>query len=104
MNFDYSWYDFVGNIGVLLIVSAYLLLQIEKITTAGFLYSVVNGVGASFIIFSLMFEFNLSAFIIEFFWLLISILGFALQIRRSLRARTVKQDNEGIPASPLKAP
>jgi hypothetical protein len=71
----YTWYDFVGNIGVFLLLAAYLLLQLNKITSNQISYSIMNAVGAILILVSLIFEFNLSAFAIEFFWLLISIVG-----------------------------
>ena len=29
----YTWYDFVGNVGVFLLLAAYLLLQLNKITS-----------------------------------------------------------------------
>ncbi len=72
---NYTWYDLVGNIGVALILIAYLLLQLKRIKSEQLLYSFMNGIGAILIIVSLIFDFNLSAFIIEFFWLLISIFG-----------------------------
>jgi hypothetical protein len=72
---NYNWYDFIGNIGVALILVAYLMLQAKKISSEKYLYSLMNGIGALLIIVSLIFDFNLSAFIIEFFWFLISIYG-----------------------------
>ena len=72
---DYSWYDLVGNIGVFVILAAYLALQLNKITHLDLIYSLANGLGAILIIISLIYEFNLSAFTIEFFWLLISLIG-----------------------------
>jgi hypothetical protein len=36
---------------------------------------VLNGLGALFILYSLWFDFNLSAFLIELIWLLISLVG-----------------------------
>ena len=72
---NYNWFDLVGNIGVALILIAYLLLQLKRIKSEQLLYSFMNGIGAILIIVSLIFDFNLSAFIIEFFWLLISIFG-----------------------------
>jgi len=71
----YTWYDFVGNVGVFLLLAAYLLLQLNKLSSNQISYSVLNGLGAILIIVSLIFEFNLSAFAIEFFWLLISLVG-----------------------------
>lgn len=72
---SYSWIDFTGNIGVVLILAAYLLLQLDKLSSKQLSYSLLNGVGALLILISLAFDFNLSAFAIEFFWLLISIVG-----------------------------
>lgn len=72
---DYSWFDLVGNVGVLLMVIAYLLLQLEKLSSSAVSYLVLNVVGAVLVIISLMFRFNLSAFFMEAFWLLISLYG-----------------------------
>jgi hypothetical protein len=72
---NYAWYDFVGNVGVALIILTYILLQLEKIRSEQILYSVLNALGASLIIVSLVFNFNFSAFIVEFFWVLISLFG-----------------------------
>jgi multidrug transporter EmrE-like cation transporter len=71
----YQWYDFIGNIGVFLILLTYFLLQIDKIDNKTVLYGILNSLGAFFILISLYFDFNLSAFIIEMIWLIISILG-----------------------------
>ncbi len=72
---DYSWFDLVGNIGVLLMVVAYLLLQLEKLSSSALSYLLLNTVGALLVIISLKFRFNLSAFLMEAFWLLISLFG-----------------------------
>jgi len=74
---DYSWFDLVGNIGVLLMVIAYLLLQLEKLSSSALSYLLLNAVGAILVMTSLMFRFNLSAFLMEAFWLLISLYGLA---------------------------
>tara|TARA_B100000965_G_scaffold374509_1_gene365854 strand:+ start:100 stop:360 length:261 start_codon:yes stop_codon:yes gene_type:complete len=71
----YTWYDFLGNIGVILILLSYLLLQINKIKSQSIYYSLMNAIGAFLILVSLYYNFNLSAFIMEFFWLLISLYG-----------------------------
>jgi membrane-associated HD superfamily phosphohydrolase len=72
---DYSWFDLIGNIGVLLMVVAYLLLQLEKLSSSAVSYLLLNAVGATLVIISLKFRFNLSAFLMEAFWLLISLYG-----------------------------
>ena len=72
---QYSWYDFTGNIGVALMVPGYLLLQAEKIRGSDLTYSLMNGMGALFVVVSLLYRFNLSAFLVEAFWFLISLYG-----------------------------
>ena len=70
-----EYHDLVGATGVILIVGTYFLLQIGRIHNSSLMFSVSNAVGAALILFSLCFEFNVSAFLIEFFWLLTSIIG-----------------------------
>lgn len=72
---EYQWFDFVGNIGVFLILLAYMLLQLEKIDSKSLNFSLINAAGAAFVIVSLLYKFNLSAFVIEAFWLAISLVG-----------------------------
>jgi len=72
---NYSWYDLAGNIGVLMMVVAYLLLQLEKMSSSAVAYLLLNAAGAVLVIFSLIYHFNLSAFLMEVFWLLISLFG-----------------------------
>ena len=71
----YTFYDLLGNIGAALIIIMYLLLHMKKVQSDSYSYSLLNAVGAGLIILSLLAEFNLSAFIIEFFWLLVSLYG-----------------------------
>ncbi len=58
-----------------MILIAFFLLQMERISATDLSYSVANGVGAALILISLSIDFNLSAFIVEAFWLAISLLG-----------------------------
>ena len=71
----YTLYDVLGNIGVFLIILTYFLLQIRKLSSESLFYSALNALGASLIIVSLMFDFNLSAFIVESFWVIVSLIG-----------------------------
>ncbi len=77
-----KWFDIVGLIGVIIIVSTYALLQLEKIKSENLSYSLLNAIGAGLIIFSLCFDFNFSAFIVEFFWMLTSIYGIGKNLIR----------------------
>jgi paired small multidrug resistance pump len=74
---NYGWYDVAGNIGVLMMVVAYLLLQLDKLSSSSVTYLLLNAGGALLVILSLIFHFNLSAFLMEVFWLLISLFGLA---------------------------
>ena len=70
-----KWYDILGTLGVAVIVLTYILLQIERIRSDQLAYSVLNAFGASLILVSLYFEFNLPSVVVEGFWLLISLFG-----------------------------
>jgi hypothetical protein len=71
----YGWYDLAGNVGVAMMVGAYLLLQLGKLKITDVSYSLINAVGAALVLISLLYSFNLSAFLVESFWLLISLFG-----------------------------
>lgn len=77
---EFTVFDLVGAVGVAVIVVTYLLLQTGRMDSARPLYSVLNAAGASMILVSLVFDFNLAAFVVEFFWLLISVYGVARSI------------------------
>ena len=77
----FAWYDAVGLVGVLLILVAYLLLQVEKMRSDSLAYSLLNGVGAGLVLWSLVYDWNLSAVVIETAWVAISIYGAAKAIR-----------------------
>ena len=72
---DYGVMDLVGNVGVVILMVTYLLLQLDKIKSAHLSYSVLNALGASLIVASLVVNFNLSAMLMEVFWVLISFIG-----------------------------
>lgn len=70
-----EWHDIIGTAGAAMILVSYFLLQMERLSGTDLAYSVINGLGAALILISLSVEFNLSAFIVEAFWLAISLLG-----------------------------
>ena len=72
---QYAWYDLIGSIGVVTIILTYVLLQTERIRSEQLVYSLLNGLGAALIVFSLCYSFNFSAFVVESLWVLISIYG-----------------------------
>lgn len=78
-------HDLVGAVGVTLIVVTYFALQSGRLAT-GLRYSILNGAGAALILYSLIFDFNLAAFLVEFFWLAISLYGIYRSLRRAPEA------------------
>lgn len=71
----YAFYDFIGNIGLVLLLGTYLLLQLGRIDSHGLPYSLLNALAALLIGISLLFAFNMSAFLVEVFWFFISLYG-----------------------------
>jgi len=85
-----NWFDLAGFVGVVLIVIGYLLLQLNKLPSAAPAYSLLNAIGAFLVMVSLVFDFNLSAFLMEAFWFLISLFGlFRAIFTKSAAARAV---------------
>ena len=72
---SYAWYDILGTLGVAVIILTYVLLQIGRIRSEQIAYSLLNAAGAFLILVSLCYSFNFPSFIVEFFWLLISLFG-----------------------------
>ncbi len=67
--------NIVGVIGVILVLYAYLMLQLGRMRHRGMWYSLLNTVGSLFILYSLFFFWNLASCVIEVAWLIISIYG-----------------------------
>lgn len=75
IEYTYDWADFVGNIGVALLIGSYAMLQFEKIDPKGLWYSFINLCVAILLMISLYHKPNLSGIIIEAFWFVLSIYG-----------------------------
>lgn len=67
--------DLIGLVGVLLVVIAYFFLQTSRWASTSLAYSGFNALGAAMIVYSLLFKWNLSAFVMEGTWLLLSLYG-----------------------------
>jgi len=72
---ELSLTDLIGIFGVTIIVITYILLQVEKMDAQDLSFSLLNAVGAFLIIVSLLFEWNLASFLMEFIWMMISLYG-----------------------------
>lgn len=81
--FGYAWHDLVGNFGVVMILGTYFALQIGRLDAQRVTYSALNALGAGSITVSLLFDFNLSAFVVEAAWVAVSLYG----LTRAMRSR-----------------
>jgi len=81
----YEWHDVVGNVGVFCLLLAYLLLQLEKISSRQLRYNALNLLGSFLILVSLTVDFNFSSVLIEIFWFLISLIGIVKYLRTRQR-------------------
>jgi len=81
--------DIIGSIGVFFVVTAYFLLQINKLNTKNISFSILNAIGSLMILYSLFDNWNLASVMIESFWILISFIG----IYNSFK-HTTKQSNQ----------
>jgi hypothetical protein len=87
---NYGPLDLLGNIGVIVLMVTYLMLQLNKLSSDALAYSVLNAVGAGLVVISLTSNFNLSALLVESFWVLISCIGIYRYFRlRALRSETL---------------
>lgn len=78
-----EWYDIVGLLGTLMILAAFFLLQARRLSGTGLPYQLLNLFGAAGVLVSLLGTFNLSVFLLEAAWILVSAYG----IWQSLRTR-----------------
>ena len=88
-----AWHQWLGIVGTVLILGGYFLLQTDRISSRDLSYSVMNAVGATLLVVSLLFDFNLSALIVESFWALISTIGLVRCIRSRSATNAAFQSN-----------
>ena len=77
--------NYIGLIGVIMVLTTYFLLQIGKLSVKNLSYSAANFVGSIFILFSLYYHWNFASVVIEFAWLLISAIGLYKYIKNHLK-------------------
>jgi len=68
-------FDIIGMSGTFLVVGAFFLLQLEKLTPQSLAYNLINLSGAVLLLISLCYNFNLASFVIELFWIAASVIG-----------------------------
>ena len=83
MHFDL--YNLAGIVGAVLVIVVYFATQQRWLSAEDWRFPFANLVGAGFIIASLIADWNLAAFVMEVFWVLISIYCLAQSFRRERR-------------------
>ena len=68
-------FQIIGFIGMIFIVWAYYILQMGKYTHDSLFYQLLNLIGAVLLLISLCVHFNLGSFVIEVFWIIITLYG-----------------------------
>ena len=88
MALNLAWYDWVGVAGTLMVLAAFFLLQAGRLRGTGLVYQLLNLFGASGVLVSLLGKFNVSVFLLELTWVLISAYGIARSFgRRGMAAQ-----------------
>ncbi len=69
------WADTLGVLGAALVMVAYALNQAGRLASGDVRFPAANLAGSVLILISLVFAFNLPSFVIEVFWIAISVYG-----------------------------
>lgn len=72
---DLGLFDALGVAGTVMVLTGYALPQLGRLSPNDPRYLLLNLVGAGLIVLSLLDTFNLSAFLMEAAWVLISLFG-----------------------------
>lgn len=73
----FAIHDFAGVLGSVIVIVAYFATQAGWFAINDPRFAWANLAGAVLIIYSLLMDWNLAAFIMEIFWILISLYGLA---------------------------
>jgi hypothetical protein len=82
MNLQLQWWDWVGLAGTASVLLGFYLLQAGKLHGQGIVFQLMNLLGALGILVSLYGKFNLSVFLLEATWALISGYGIVRGMRQ----------------------
>jgi hypothetical protein len=74
--------DLIGLLGVALYVGAYAGLQLGIFALSDLRYSALNAVGGIAVMYSLIWSFNLAAFVTQVLWFAFTVIGFVRSRRR----------------------
>lgn len=75
MLLNMDMFQWIGFVGMACIVYAYFLLHADKVLKDDRSYQWLNLIGAILLTISLLVHFNLGSFLIEVFWIIITVYG-----------------------------
>ena len=87
MIYDYTWSDFIGNIGVVILLTTYYLNVAGKIDSKGWQYNLANLIVAVLLGINLYYKPNISSIIIEIVWFIIASYGLFNYWRTNVKTR-----------------
>ena len=87
MIYDYTWSDFIGNIGVVILLTSYYLNVVGKIDSKGWQYNLANLIVAVLLGINLYYKPNISSIIIEIVWFIIASYGLFNYWRTNVKTR-----------------
>ena len=79
----------IGVIGVAMILVAYAGQQFGRMLSNGWWYLSLNLIGSVFILYSLLYQFNLPAVIIETAWVLITLFSLSRRVRKVKKRKKI---------------
>ncbi len=87
MALDLAWYDWIGIAGTVMVLGGFLLLQAGRISGTSISYQLINLFGSGGVLVSLLGKFNMSVFVLELTWMLISVYGIVRTLKVKGAAR-----------------
>ena len=75
MALNLAWYDWIGIAGTAMVLIGFLLLQAGRVSGTAIWYQLINLFGSGGVLVSLLGKFNMSVFVLELTWMLISVYG-----------------------------
>jgi len=91
MNLHLEWWDWVGLAGTSFVLGAYFLLQAGKLHGQRIVFQLMNLLGAIGLLVSLYGKFNLSVFLMESAWAVVSAFGIWQSAKRRQRMKAQHQ-------------
>ena len=91
MNFHLEWWDWIGLVGTSSVLGAYFLLQAGRLHGQRIVFQLMNLLGAIGLLVSLYGKFNLSVFLMESAWAVVSAFGIWQSAKRRRVLKTQHQ-------------